>query len=173
MLDLHLENNGVVKDLMTSSVFRGNNKEAFEETKRISNALEAKGISVIREKIETIPWHPSAPSKSHANPIMPKDCYFESHLSVVCTDTTKNKLSEIIGKHSARLSRNIFKKIDKESYSIMVTYRSYISLFEDFKSNLESLKKDIVDGGYIVDKEIIEFSIYDTKVSHDSAWINS
>lgn len=171
-LDLHLSNNGIMKDLMTSSVFHGNNKEAYLETKRISEALKTAGFKVVREKIETIPWHPSAPSLTHNNPVMPKDCYFESHLNVVCNDETKELLGQLSEKHNAKMSRNVFKKLENDKFTIMVTYRSYDKVYEDFKTSLEFLKNDIINKNYIIEKEIVEFSIFDTKVSHDSSWIN-
>ncbi len=62
LLDLHLADGAVVKDMMTSSVFMGDNRKAFLELKRISNCLAENGFKVIREKIETIPWHPAAPT---------------------------------------------------------------------------------------------------------------
>jgi NTP pyrophosphatase (non-canonical NTP hydrolase) len=171
LLDLHLSNNGVMKDLMTSSVFKGNNKEAYEEVKRISNSLTQKGFKVVREKIETIPWHPAAPSIEN-NVKMPENCYFESHLNVICNDANKARLNEIANIYSAKMSRNVFKKLDNDSYTIMVTYRAYDGAFETFRETLDGLIKELTTNGFLIEKEIVEFSIYDTKVSHDSAWIN-
>jgi len=86
LLDLHLSGGKVMKDLMTSSTFMGNNREAYEEMKRITHSLRQGGWEVVREKIETIPWHPAAPSQKHENPVMPPNCYFESHLNCLCTE---------------------------------------------------------------------------------------
>ena len=72
MLDLQRDQI-VIKDVMTSSVFMGNNTGAYQEMKRISNGLWAAGFEILREKIETVPWHPAAPSSTNRSIIMPKD----------------------------------------------------------------------------------------------------
>lgn len=171
LLDLHLQGGKTMKDLMTSSSFMGNNREAFEEMKRIANGLSALGYTVIREKIETIPWHPAAPSRAHENPTMPPNCYFESHLNVLCTQNRLKQLKQIAELHEARRSSNVFKRFDDGTFTIMVTYRNYETVYEDFKSKLEEIKKDLKENGFELEKEIVEFSVFDTKVSHDTAWI--
>lgn len=173
LLDLHLSNDGVMKDLMTSSVFRGNNREAYEETKRISSALGARGFKVIREKIETVPWHPAAPCNQNNNTFMPENCYFESHLNVVVADAEKRELLKMVAvRHGAKLSNNVFKKLEDGKFTMMVTHRSYDKVYEEFYKDLQELVLDIKLNDFQIEKEIIEFSIYDTKVSHDATWIS-
>jgi len=171
LLDLHLQSGAVVKDMMTSSTIMGDNRKAFEELKRISNELTETGFKVIREKIETIPWHPAAPSEKHQNPTMPPHCYFESHLNVLCTQEKLKDLETIAMIHGARMSSNVFKKFEDGSFTIMVTLRDYKDQFESFKICLEDLKTSLANDDFQVEKEIVEFSVYDTKVSHDSEWI--
>lgn len=172
LLDLHLQEGAVFKDLMTSSTFMGNNKEAYEEMRRISEGLMNDGWAVVREKIETIPWHPAAPSKAHQKPEMPPHCYFECHLNTLCNDDRYVELKRITTKHKAHLSKNAFKKFEDGTYTIMMTYRSYDDVYEDFKFDLEAIKDDLEYKKFEVEKEIVEFAIYDTKVSHDKEWIN-
>lgn len=171
LLDLHLRGGKIMKDLMTSSTFMGNNREAYEEMRRISYSLRQNGWEVVREKIETIPWHPAAPSQRHENPVMPPNCYFESHLNVLCTEDKMDLLKIIAGQHGARRSSNVFKRYDDGTFTIMVTYRNYEMYYEDFQKKLEEIKNELQNFEFEVEKEIVEFSIYDTKVSHDSAWI--
>lgn len=171
LLDLHLKGDKVLKDLMTSSTFMGNNREAFEEMKRITAGLVGAGYTVVREKIETIPWHPAAPSRAHENPTMPPNCYFESHLNILCTEEKLKLLKSIAETHQARRSSNVFKRFDDGTFTIMVTYRNYETVYEDFKSKLEEIKKDLRENAFEVEKEIVEFSVFDTKISHDAAWI--
>jgi hypothetical protein len=173
ILELQLQNDNTLQDVMTSSTFLGSNKGAFDEVKRISEGLKATGFNVVREKIETVPWHPSAPSKKDSNAVMPKNCYFETHFNIICTDDRKAELKELSDSKQCHLSRNIFKKIDDNTYKIMVTYRSYDALYEDFKDKVEDIKKSFISNGFQVDKVILEFAIYDTKVSHDFNWINA
>jgi NTP pyrophosphatase (non-canonical NTP hydrolase) len=172
LLDLHLQNDGVIRDLMTSSVHIGDNRTAYAELKRISDALAEGGFPVIREKIETIPWHPSAPSERHQNPKMPPNCYFESHLNIVCTEQRQGMLRAVAQGHGAKLSRNVFKKLDGDKFMIMMTLRISTGTAESFNEKLDALKRDIVAQGFEIGKTIVEFSVYDTKVSHDAAWIN-
>jgi len=173
LLDLHLKDDKIMKDLMTSSIIMGDNRAAFEEMKRISTGLDVEGFSVLREKIETIPWHPAAPSKLHQNAKMPPNCYFECHLNTLCTSDRESALNDIAKKHQAHKSRNAFKKYDDGTYTIMVTFRSYTLLQEDFRERVDSIKRDLLANSFSVEKEIVEFSIYDSKVSHDSAWITA
>lgn len=171
LLDLHLRDGAVMKDMMTSSTFMGNNREALDEMKRITYGLQQRGYKVVREKIETIPWHPAAPSYKHENPVMPKNCYFESHLAVLCTAEREDQLQKIADAHYAHKSKNAFKKYDDGTYTVMVTLRTYEGAFEPFKEKVEKLRKTLELFEFDVDKEIIEFSIYDSKVSHDAAWL--
>jgi len=170
LLDLHTRG-GPIKDLMTSSVFRGDNKGALAEVKRISEQLTNCGYKVLREKIETIPWHPAAPSKEDETPTMPPGCYFECHLNVVCTEDRRKALEMHANTHGAKMSRNVFKKISGETFTIMVTYRSYDAIYEDFSEKVEKLKASLAKYGFEFEKEIVEFSLYDTRVSHDAKWM--
>lgn len=169
-----------IKDLMTSSVFMGNNGEAIRELERISNGLAQYGFMVVREKIETVPWHPSAPSKEHANPQMPKGCYFECHFAIELKDGDRIKLEKRLSVLKLygidlHLSRNTFKssKLDNGSriITLMATYRSYDGIYEDFQADIDSIAKSLQDNEWNLGKVITEFSIYDTKVDHDKSWL--
>jgi len=173
LLDLHMDTGALIKDMMTSSVIMGDNRKAFCEMKRISTELSECGFKVIREKIETIPWHPAAPSEKHQNPVMPPSCYFESHLNTYCTEAVRANLANIASKHGAKMSSNVFKKFEDGSFTIMITLRNYSDVYEKFKIQLEALKTDLNNANFQVEKEIVEFSVFDTKISHDSAWILS
>jgi len=190
--------NVLLEDVQTSSVLFGNNQKAYAEVERVNRALTEAGISVVRSKIETVPWHPAAPSSQFGPETMPKDCYFESHLAVVVEEPMTLEeslqwerlcrsgaafipygvppsielLKDLATRYDAHLSRNMFKRIDKKRYIIMMTLRSYDAYKEDFENVVEFLKMDIQELGFEVDKTIIEFSIYDTKITHDKAWIN-
>jgi hypothetical protein len=53
----------------------------------------------------------------------------------------------------------------------MSTYRRYNGVFENFRDSVESIKKDIMAAGFEVEKTIVEFSVYDSRVSHDASWL--
>ena len=163
----------VMDDVMTSSKIVGNNGEAFEEMKRISNELTQKGYNVIREKIEASYWHAKAPFKADGDTKMPEGCYFECHLNVACTDEKLPLLSTIAKNTNCHLSKNKFKVFDDGSFTIMMTYRSYDQVFEDFEDSLKWIKKCLITDNFELEKEVIEFSIYDTRITHDSKWLES
>jgi NTP pyrophosphatase (non-canonical NTP hydrolase) len=159
-----------IKDVMTSSVHMGTNRSAYEEMKRISHGLAMAGYDVVREKIETVPWHPAAPTKLSDE--MPKDCYFECHVGVNVPNTKrKDDLQRIVDLFDAHMSRNAFKVHSDGSWMQMVTVRWYKGTVEGFENNVDILYNFIWDGGFEVEKRITEFSIYDTKVSHDAEWL--
>lgn len=175
-LDLELNDQSAIKDYMTSSVYLGDNGGAIREVERIALGLEAKGFTVVRKKVETVPWHPAAPSDNDLVQEMPKDCYFESHFGIKCLNIDRPALEGRLNMLSKmgfdlHLSKNIFKKAKDGTPVVMSTYRKYDGTFELFKSNVDLIEKDLVDSGWEVDKVIIEFSIYDTKVKHDQAWL--
>jgi NTP pyrophosphatase (non-canonical NTP hydrolase) len=171
LLDLHLKDGAVFKDLMTSSTFMGDNRGAYQEMKRISDELARVGWKVVREKIETIPWHPAAPSKKHEQPTMPPNCYFECHFNVITPVERLEELDKLAKRLHFHKSRNIFKKITDDIVTTMVTHRRYASPYENVRHDIDSFKKMFEDSGFEIEKEIVEFSIYDSKVSHDAAWI--
>ncbi len=173
VLDLQKEQE-IVKDFMTSSNFFGDNRGAYEKLMEISDFLKNKGYTVLREKIETIPWHPAAPRKAYKDSAMPKNCYFESHISVVVKDTTeiKDRLAVIAKRCDAHLSKNFFKKLNDNEFINMVTLRDYKCNYEDFLLKLNKLKEMLYYNEFKFEKEIVEFAIYDTKISHDFNWIN-
>jgi hypothetical protein len=173
VLDLQSrQGTSVLKDVMTSSVHQGNNRSAYEEMERIAKGLSSAGMEVVRKKIETVPWHPAAPSRKHENPIMPKDCYFEAHLGVLASEDDLWLVRRLAEKHACHLSRNIFKRLDEGQVLVMVTYRQYEGERESFERDLALIKAEFGDN-FIVDKVVTEFSIYDTKVHHDAEWLKS
>lgn len=170
LLDLHT-NQRIIKDSMTSSVFMGDDSTVMQELIRISSGLMYAGFNVVREKIETVPWHPAAPKKS--NPVtMPKDCYFETHFGVITKTTELIKLAELAKSLDCHMSRNVFKRHDDDTVTIMLTHRRYNGMREEFDQIVTQTKELLISNGYHVDKLITEFSIYDTKVSHDSEWLS-
>jgi NTP pyrophosphatase (non-canonical NTP hydrolase) len=171
ILDLqNQQGDTVMKDVMTSSVHLGTNPSAYAEMEKIAGKMAIGGFEVIRKKIETVPWHPAAPQVKGDK--MPKNCYLESHFAVICSDDTRDKLQKVAKETDCHLSKNIFKKLDDGKYKIMLTYRKHDSVSGDFEADVKSIKSYLEAAGFQVDKTIIEFSVYDTRVSHDSEWIN-
>lgn len=184
VIDLEKDGDLVMQDVMTSSVHFGDNRSAYEEANRIKYELthlneyyvdlnESKikwtSYTILRTKIETVPWHPAAPNYGE---LMPKDCYLESHLRVVAKKEDRELIEKIAKEHNAHLSRNFFKKLTNDQFIIMVTLRSYTDYVENFHLKVDKLKENLVNLNFTVDKIEVEFAIYDTKISHDYNWIN-
>jgi NTP pyrophosphatase (non-canonical NTP hydrolase) len=168
---LDLENDGktVMKDVMTSSHHMGNNTSSFETCRDIVYQLERGGFKVTRKKIETVPWHPAAPTKQGDK--MPEDCYFEAHIGCIITPEEKPLLEHNTKKFGAHLSRNFFKKIEGGKFVNMLTLRESDVTYDQFEKHLEAIKARLVEENIEFEKVITEFSIYDTKVSHDFKWV--
>jgi len=171
IIDLERDGESIMKDAQTSSTIIGNNREAFLESERIALEMRGKGYEVIRQKVETVPWHPAAPCQEHHKVLMPKNCYFEAHFSCVITKGQKDLLANIAAANNSHISRNFFKKLGDGKFVNMITTREYEGTYEKFLVHLEKLKTSLKDNNVLFEKEIVEFSIYDTKVSQDASWL--
>lgn len=185
VLDLECSDSSIIKDIMTSSKHYGNNLSAYEESERIKSELIKKNYDVVRVKIETSPFHPAAPINcSETN--FPNGCYYESHIGVIISPDEKDSLRKLINdmnqfgiEHTpligkAKLSQNFFKKSnDGSRYVNMVTYRNNRSGYSVFKNEVENIKHLFNEKGFNFEKVEVEYSIYDTNVSHDKNWLNN
>jgi len=193
VIDLEINDGSVIKDVMTSSKHFGDNRTAYDESKRIVNDLESKGYKVVRNKIESVPWHPSAPVMSTGKEI-PNGCYFESHIGVTIYPSQKDELNEFVKNiedtyainfsgvgdpltslsGTAKLSQNFFKKSkDGSKFVNMLTYRSNICGSPKFKLEVEGIKHLLQEEGFEFEKVEVEYAVYDTNVTHDAKWILS
>ena len=173
LIDMHnRQGKTVMLDAQTSSVHMGNNRTALKEAMRIKHELYMTGIfDPVRVKIETVPWHPAAPSKTHANPVMPPNCYFEAHFNIIVNEETHSQLQNLLARSKLHLSRNAFKKLNDKDFVIMATLRHYEGTYEEFESARTAWVQALKMEGFEVPKTITEFSVYDTKISHDASWL--
>lgn len=196
VIDLEMKDKTSTKDVMTSSKFFGDNRTAYEESERIVKGLKDRGYEVVRNKIETVPWHPAAPQDKdkdhplwHGDPI-PNGCYFESHIGVIVTKETKPYLEELVDflnesicefSGTAKLSKNFFKKTEDGKFINMLTYRSDMVNAKEFEAEVRSIEK-IISGkndwsmlshfrSFEYEKVEIEYAVYDTNTTHDAKWI--
>jgi NTP pyrophosphatase (non-canonical NTP hydrolase) len=163
----------VMQDVMTSSKHFGDNNTVIEEVERITNALKQRCYKVVRQKVETVPWHPAAPRDKNASAAMPKDCYFECHFAVVVQDIVDQKLDRLAIANDLHKSRNIFKVYEDGTKIVMLTSRSYSGTYETFQKKIDAIKTVFAQYHYEIEKVIVEFSMYDTKVKHDDVWISA
>lgn len=175
----------IKQDVMTSSKFFGDNRGAYEESERISSLLKKSGYKVLRNKIETVPWHPNAPTLKTGEPI-PNGCYFESHIGVSIALDQKESLEQLVSELNGgytefgqielggvvKLSQNFFKKSkDGSKFINMITYRNNMTSNSKFKEEVDDIKWVLDKSGFTYEKVEVEYAVYDTNVTHDRAWI--
>ena len=182
VIDLEINDGSVIKDIMTSSKHFGDNRSAYEESERICSELRKYGYKVLRNKIESVPWHPAAPVISTGKEI-PNGCYFEAHIGVIINPDQKIELNEFVKSTltnghlielsgTAKLSQNFFKKSkDGSKFVNMLTYRSNICGSPKFKLEVEGIKHLLQEEGFEFEKVEVEYAVYDTNVTHDAKWI--
>ena len=184
IIDLEINDGSIIKDVMTSSKHFGDNRSAYEESERICKELQLSGFKVLRNKIESVPWHPAAPVNSTGKEI-PNGCYFESHIGVVIMPDEKRALNYLVNflnsedgdeildlSGTVKLSQNFFKKSkDGSKFVNMITYRSNRCGSTEFKSEVDGLKRILTKKGFEFEKVEVEYAVYDTNVTHDAKWI--
>ena len=192
VIDLEINDGSITKDVMTSSKHFGDNRTAYEESERICSELRSKGFRVLRNKIESVPWHMQAPSILTTDKEIPNGCYFESHIGVSIQPSDKIKLDNFVKSlpdiyitnynklgdklkslsGSAKLSQNFFKKSnDGSSFINMLTYRSNKCGRYKFEDEVNDIKELLSMNDFTYEKVEIEYAVYDTNVNHDSKWI--
>ena len=162
--------------VMTSSVFIGpaDLTPALLEAANITNSLEAHGFTTVRTKIETVPWHPDAPTITNKRTFK-NDQHFECHISFVVRSEEEAAMLAIFAKNrNMHMSRNPFKLNEDGSYIQMVTSRAYMSKYEIFKESVDYIIEQSKRYNFLVYKiPRIEFAIFDTNIQLDDAWVNS
>lgn len=166
VLDLHTKTNGIIKDVMTSSRLIGTNKTVIEEVHRITYELEQRNYRVVRQKIETVPWHP------HTTAERGEDNYFEAHTPVTVSQNDEEKLYYLIKQHpGCHLSRNALKKHNDGTVIMMITMRHNDCDHPTFVSRVNRLKGSLAEKGYdFGSKDMVEWAIYDNNIQHDNDW---
>ena len=191
IIDLEINDGSVIKDIMTSSKHFGDNRSAYEESERICSELTRRGYKVVRNKIESVPWHMQAPPILTTDKEISNGCYFESHIGVSIQPSDKIKLDNFVKNlpdiyitnynnfgdglkslsGSAKLSQNFFKKSNDGSFINMLTYRSNKCGRYKFEDEVNDIKKLLSINDFTYEKVEIEYAVYDTNTNHDSKWI--
>ena len=168
LIDLQIKSETPTQ-LMTTSIYKGNLYQIWEENQRIYKSLISNGLEVSRRKIEIAPFHPIVPVDVPCTDPM----YFESHIKV---STTKDRLQElrmVSKEYSAHTSRNAF-KCEEDDCIYMVTLRLYRISLTQFKNMLSILIQ--VLRGYkfdTVEQPDVEFAIYDSNSKLDREWLTN
>lgn len=170
LLDLYdTQQEFLFSDMMTSSTFKGTDIEIFAHMNDLTKKFSNRGFNVIRKKIETVPWHKNCPSLENDLELLPNQ-YFESHLGVKYEEQRQDQLKFLCAQRNLHLSRNVMKKDNNPV--IMATSRWHFGKIEDFRDSLKSDKEFLELFNFEIEKEIIEFAMYDSKIEHDQKWIS-
>lgn len=172
MLALQSQSNGMLTDVMTSSVVVGTLEDAHIESRRIESGLRVHSLCTVRRKIETVPWNPliteTVPGPSN---------YFESHIAISVKKycgklpkATKTELAEVCHSLGLHLSANQFKN-DAEECVYMATLREFGTTYEAFKDRTNAAIESLEINKYNVLKSVTEYAVWDSNVDHDAAWM--
>jgi NTP pyrophosphatase (non-canonical NTP hydrolase) len=156
---------GSEQQITTSSVVMGDYNKARESMAKLVRQMTKLGYVVIREKIETVPWHPVTISEG--------GIYYESHLTFVIHKHKLNYLRDLCKDLGVHLSRNSLKAtLDDDMIKIMGTYRSDHP-DEDGRTHEQELKIILESLKIIATpiKVITEYAVYDTNQKIDDRWL--
>ena len=178
---------GIPSHVMTETVVCGSVETAHNSLARIVKAIKDNGFKVIREKIETVPWHPCACHK--VGDIVIPYSYFEVHIPVqLGFEYSHGELVQKIVNSSDKMPQdnkrimlsNTQTQIDKNVK--LLTYRqnnidycTFNGIVEEIMSLLrtwcpEEYQENNKNFNF---KPIVEFVLYDSNESLDQQWIDS
>jgi hypothetical protein len=145
---------------------------AFVKSEGLQQSLRDRGYDVVRSKIEAAPNHPDV-IKAYLNGKFREGSYFESHLRVKINDDVVQRpyIDKFAPIKRYHVSRNIYKRIDENSYKLMVTKRSNHPDITAFKKDVSDLAKWLWAAGAIADKIEVEYVLYDSNIAHDDRWV--
>ncbi len=174
LIELQRDGIDIGEDVMTSDTVIASTEAAFQIMKDQSAHFTDHGFEVIREKIETVPWHPDAPKDFYD--LEHSTGYFESHIPVTVNENhryhNRSILYEVCKEHDVHLSRNKLKQVTEFSYTVMCTLRSRNITADGFKHDVSVFHEHLRNVGFAVPKTpVIEYAIYDSKESHDDHWL--
>lgn len=144
---------------------------AIGEATRLEKLLKAKGFRVVRTKIEA--------AAQIAREVLLQDSsldikhqYFESHIRLVIGDGSDlDRLVEAAQKHSAHLSRNVFRRNDDGRDERFITQRCQNCSYEKSRLQLNALFFEIRDLNITVVDIEEEYVVYDSNFALDSGWL--
>lgn len=160
----------VYKEYMTSSNFYGKNSEAIQLCTELANNFRMEGLNVVREKVETVPWHPLSPQTTDTA----HDGYFEAHIEIPIDNDinpyTLFYLKRICSDFNAVFSQNIFKKYN-DYYVQMVTIRKHNSCRKSMENIINDFTSKLKCISISTSTPLLEFCIYDTNKELDNKWM--
>lgn len=154
-------------DYLTGSEYDCTTAEAFRQLGRIATVLESFGLEVVREKIESTPWHPAAPREEGAR--HPIGTYFESHFTIPDLPTTHGWKLLRYEQHPFYISTTDNKR---RQGLLFATMRHYDSTSAKFCALVDEIYENLAQQ-VDVSRPTVEFAVYDTNPDHDKKWVES
>lgn len=137
----------------------------------IRNRLHSEGFTVARIKIEVEPNFPDVPQTDEAASLAP-GCYFESHIKLLLEPTIDvSSLTELVMRHSARLSRNARRVRSDGRTERFVTSRYYAVGRILANLRTQELVTMLRTSGYDVMSVEEEYVVYDDAPEIDAGWL--
>lgn len=135
-------------------------------------SLSAEGFSVVRIKIETVPWNQGVPQSNSEALNHPPDRYFEHHIKLLLESSADIvPLLELAERHSVHLSRNVLQTRSDNCHERFVTQRCMVVGRVEAQQQLQTLLNAITSLEYSVIKVEEEFVVYDSNFGIDEGWI--
>ena len=149
-------------DRLVSAKVAGSYRAACDAMNRIQSAMIEGGVSILRFKIETAPWHPWA-----GNP--GPDQYFECHLEVdTATPDGEAALFRAAQAAGVYLSAN-----PNKGLTFMATLRRHQVRFPEFERDLDAVVGSLAAAGFSPKRKIVEFTLLDSNIGHDAYWMGA
>lgn len=158
----------IMVDYLTGSEMNGRSGEAFKELGRIASGLQIAGLEVVREKIETTPWHPASPKTSLDQ--MRPGTYFECHFTLPDLPTMHGYKPFEWGGVPFLLSTTDSKR---QKGLLFATMRHYISTAGTFVEGVNSIHNALEVQLGEVKVPTVEYALYDSNPDHDKDWVNA
>jgi hypothetical protein len=178
ILELYRDDGSSVPDYMlTKTENHESPLNSIHSMECVAAVLEAEGFTVLRRKMETVPWNDNPmleiPRTDDDACFMKKGTYFEAHFHVTMRhaeyDKELKRLQEVCGlsHHNLHVSRNVYKILD-DFVTVMVTLRNYFCgalSFEEYVQDVEIYLNEC--NNFSIRKHVSEFAFFDSNVAHD------
>ena len=159
---------------MTAGKHRGRLPDVIEYLENdVAAHLRHRGFKVSRIKVEAAPWNEEIPLTNTEAEQCP-DNYFEFHLKVLLDSMERyDELAGICEQHVTHLSSNAFKKREDGKLEYFTTMRCYNMGRTVAQVEFTGLAPAIKMAGFETCSEVCEYTVYDTNLSLDDAWLEA
>ncbi|WP_354639053.1 hypothetical protein [Kitasatospora camelliae] len=151
----------------------GSYTEVLAETRRTARRLAADGFTVLRAKVESVPWAEGVPASDADAARFGAARYFEHHVKLLVPEgAATDGLAELAVRHAAHLSRNARRVRPDGVREQFVTQRCRLVGSETAAARLDALLADLTAAGHQVASAEREFVALDSDETLDAGWID-